>query len=251
MRLSLILFAAVLSAADIRPVEREVRASGSDTVIPQFVYGGGWSSTIRFVNTGDSTVEFTVNFYTNSGSPWRVPIVGLTTPTGVRVTLQAKNSVDVRTRDEPGEVQQGWVEVDYTSAAISSVTGLAIFRQSVPGRVDFEAVVPLSYYLNTRAFMFFDETGGFSTGIAWLATRDYTGSTLTINIRDEDGNRILLDQVALKPYEKQVFSLGARYPQTAGRRGTIEITCNPGYFAALGLRFNPGGAFTSFHSLDK
>jgi hypothetical protein len=253
-RAALLLFAVIPAFAagsiDATP-GREVRASSSDTIIPQFVHGGGWSTTLTFVNTGDATVQFDVNFYKNDGSAWNVPIVGLTTPVGVKVTLPPKQTIDVQTRDGSVATEQGWAEVDYSIGAIGNVTGLGVFRQRVTGRPDFEAVVPLSYYLNSRAFLLFDETQGYSTGIAWVASRPYTSSTLTINIRDENGNRILLDQVTLKPLEKQVFSLGSRYPQTAGKRGSIEITCNPGYFSALGLRFNPSGAFTSIHTLDK
>lgn len=247
-----LLCVSAFAAGTIDPtLPREIRVSSGDTVFPQFVHGGGWSTTLTFINTGDVTVQFDVNFYKNDGTAWNVPIVGLTTPAGVKVTLPPKQTIDVQTRDGGAVTEQGWAEVDYSSAAIGNVSGLGVFRQRLPGRPDFEAVVPLSYYLNTRAFMLFDETAGYSTGIAWVATRYYTSSTLTINIRDEDGNRILLDQVTLKPLEKQVFTLAGRYPQAAGKRGSIEITCNPGYFSALGLRFNPTGAFTSIHTLDK
>lgn len=254
VRTALSLFTAVqaFAAGSIEPaISKEVRASSSDSVFPQFVHGGGWSTTLTFINTGDVTVQFDVNFYKNDGTAWNVPIVSLTTPAGVKVTLPPKQTIDVQTREGSAVTEQGWAEVEYSSGSIGNVTGLGVFRQRVTGKPDFEAVVPLAYYLNTRAFLLFDETAGNSTGIAWLASRPYTSSTLTVNIRDEDGNRILLDQITLKPLEKQVFTLAGRYPQTAGKKGSIEITCNPGYFSALGLRFNPTGAFTSIHTLDK
>lgn len=41
------------------------------------------------------------------------------------------------------------------------------------------------------------------------------------------------------------------FPSTAGRREAIEFNVPNGFgVGALGLRFNPGGAFTSFHVLS-
>ena len=42
------------------------------------------------------------------------------------------------------------------------------------------------------------------------------------------------------------FSLAERYPATAGQRGTIEFAPQPGgFFAVIGLRFNPTGPVTA------
>ena len=239
--------AGLLSAAD----NRDVRASGSDTIVPQFVYGGGWKSTLHFVNTGDVLHRFTVRFWTGSGDAWPVVLDGVGTFSTVEVTLPAKQTIEVRTIDGGDVVQQGWAEIAYPVGASSDVTGLATFRQRVAGRPDFEAVVPFASSFNTRSFLLFDEQAGFTTGIALVANRSFSNTTVTVNIRNSTGERLVLDQITMEPRQKLVFSLAERFPAATGQRGSIEITASPGNFAMLGLRFNPGGAFSSSHSLDK
>lgn len=241
------LFAISGFAADTR----SVRVSGADNTIPQFVYGGGWTSSLHFVNTSDATVRFTARFWSDSGQPWTVPLEGVGSFSAVEVTIPAKQTMEVRTVEGGAVVQQGWVELAYSGATGSDIGAFATFRQRVPGRPDFEAVVPLGYDFGTRSFLLFDEQAGFSTGIALVATRTFGATTVTFNIRNSTGERLVLDQITLQPRQKIVFSLTERFPAAAGQRGSIELTSSPGTFAALGLRFNPTGAFTSFHSLDK
>jgi len=45
------------------------------------------------------------------------------------------------------------------------------------------------------------------------------------------------------------FSLAQRYPMVLGKAGTVEIGSSAA--AALGLRFNPSGSFTSVPPIPK
>jgi hypothetical protein len=50
------------------------------------------------------------------------------------------------------------------------------------------------------------------------------------------------------------FSVADRYPNTAGFLGTLEVNSNAAAsngIAALGLRFNPSGSFTSVLPISK
>ena len=67
-----------------------------------------------------------------------------------------------------------------------------------------------------------------------------------ILIRDEDGVLIGADTVQLTGRGHTAFALPDRFVATRNRRGTVEFTSSTTQITGLGLRFNPGGAFTSF-----
>ena len=46
------------------------------------------------------------------------------------------------------------------------------------------------------------------------------------------------------------FSVPVQWPSLAGKSGTMIVRSTGRQLSALGLRFNPGGAFTSFHALS-
>lgn len=220
----------------------------SDEVIPQFVYGGGWKTTLTLVNMDETAVNLPINFYTETGEAWGVDLEGAGRASSFNIAIPSKNTVTISSTDGDGTVRQGWALLN--TPCCPRLGGFAVFRQRVTGRPDFEAVIPLGYIYSTRSFLLFENTGGFQTGVAIVNPSRFSTATVTINIRDEQGARILLDQMTLRPLSKQVFSLSDRFPSTTGRRGSIELTSSPGNFTVLGLRFNPGGAFTSFHSLE-
>jgi hypothetical protein len=45
-------------------------------------------------------------------------------------------------------------------------------------------------------------------------------------------------------------SVSTLWPETAGKQGSIEFSTTGFGTSVLGLRFNPSGAFTSFHALS-
>lgn len=227
---------------------KAVNVFSGDEVIPQFVVGGGWSTAVTLVNMSENAASFPVEFFTDAGQPLRVPIETLGNVTGVQITLPSKQTMTFSTGDGGANLLQGWALADFPTG--QRIGGFAVFRQRSPGRPDFEAVVPIASQFENHSFLLFDNTGGFSTGISLVNPSRFTIATVTVNIRDENGNRLLLDQFTIPFRSKQVFSMTDRWKESAGKRGSVELTSTPGDFTALGLRFHPAGAFTSFHSLE-
>ena len=226
---------------------RNVAVSSLDDVVPQFVTGGGWSSVLTLINMEDTPVSVPIKFYDGDGQPWKVPLVGRLAVSSLTVTVQPKATVSLET-PSTGPLEQGWVYLDLPCCP--DLSGMAVFKQVVPGRPDFEAVVPLVSSYDDRTWLLFDNTNSFASGVAIVNPRDWSSATVTIHIRDENGQRILLDQITVGPLKKQVFDLATRFQESKNRKGSIEFTASPGYISILGLRFNPGGAFTSVHSLE-
>jgi hypothetical protein len=127
---------------------------------------------------------------------------------------------------------------------------LATFRQRIAGRPDFEAVVPFSPINETALVMPFDNRANFSTGIAWLNPDRSATASVQVSIRLPDSSILRLDSFTLLPGTKLVFAMPSRYPEAIARNGSIFVSTSGPAFSALGLRFNPDGAFTSFHALS-
>src|SRR5262249_50747679 len=125
-------------------------------VLAQFAFGGGWYSALYFMNTGTAATSFRVDFVSDNGAPLNMPsLEGSSTivnlgPRGT-ATIEAPNS---------GQLSQGSVFVSLPDA----VVGYGVFRQSIPGIPDQEAVVPFSGVYSTTSKLIFDDTN-FTTAI--------------------------------------------------------------------------------------
>jgi hypothetical protein len=216
-----------------------------DRVIPQFVDGAGWKTTITLINLENNLVAFQVLFFQDNGTDLYVPIAGQGLVRGMNITLGGAGSVTFETTDTLPQLAQGWALISQTTR--DTIGGLAIFRQRIPGRTDQEAVVPIVNQFSSHFVQLFDNTE-FTTAIA-LANPTPGAIIIPISIRNENGQIIDQRTIALGAYGHTAFALPAAWSTTAGRRGAIEFLTSGFGVAALGLRFN-GPAFTSFHVLE-
>jgi hypothetical protein len=125
----------------------------------------------------------------------------------------------------------------------------------VPGSPDFEGAVPLSSQSDRRFFLPFDQTNNAVTAYALANTSSGTQQALVI-FRDEGGNELRRATINFGGLAHQAFTL-AQFPELAGKRGYAEVTVPftglPATIitsvAAMALRFNPNGQFTTFFPL--
>jgi hypothetical protein len=71
-----------------------------------------------------------------------------------------------------------------------------------------------------------------------------TAVDITLVFRDAGGNRIALDQIRMPAGGHTSFVMTDKYPQTAGKQGTLEISAVESV-AAVALLFTPSGAFSA------
>jgi hypothetical protein len=128
---------------------------------------------------------------------------------------------------------------------------MAVFRSQGAGRPDQEAVVPIGSVFENRFVLMFDNSGGYATSIA-VVNPDLTATTFDVTIRNNEGAILKQAKMTLESLRHQAFSTATAWPETAGQKGSIEFRVAGDSFAvsALGLRFHPGGSFTSFHTLS-
>jgi hypothetical protein len=201
--------------------------------------GGSWKTIITLVNVDNSVGAYVIKFYADDGSPMTLPTTAGTTNT-IAGTLPANGSIVIETAGTAGVLSQGWALVSTTN----NITGNAIFRQTVPGRPDFEASMPIIVYVEDSDYLLpFDHITS-STGVAIANPLSYTAITISVTFRDEQGNQFYADSFTLGPLAHTAFSLAQRYPPSQGRRGVVELSTTGLTMSVLGLRFE-AASFTS------
>lgn len=217
-------------------------APTTPTILPQFAFGGGWYSALYFTNTGTESVSFTVNFTSDNGTPLIVPSIGSSSTT---VNL-ASRATAILEAPNVGALSQGYA----TASLPAGVTGYAVFRQSVPGIADQEAVALLASTSSSASTLVFDDTN-YTTAVA-IANPGTVPVTVSITAWNNAGAVIGTSSVALAPGAKTeaVLRSLAGLSAIAGDRGCAEFTVNSGSVAVLGLRFN-GAAFTSIPAVQQ
>jgi hypothetical protein len=215
---------------------------GGNRALPQFAFGGGWYTALYFTNNTTAPVSFTVSFVNNNGTPLSVPNLGGAT---VTVNLPQRGST-ILEAPNVGALTQGYV----VASLPTGVDGYGVFRQSLAGITDQEAVVLLSSGTATTSTLLFDETK-FVNGVA-LVNLSAIDSTITVVARDNQGNLIGSGSITLLAKNKTQFALRdvPGLGGVIGKMGSVDFTSNVGNLAGLGIRFN-GPAFTSVPTSDR
>ena len=214
-------------------------AQTTSYVLPQLAYGGGWYSALYFTNQNDrAAASFVVYFVNGTGTPLSVPVAGVSVTSTV-VNVPAHGTAIIEAPNVSG-LSQG-----YASFVLpSGVTGYGIFRQTVAGRADQEAVVPFASTATTANTLVWDETS-YVTAVS-MVNPSPIDTVVTITVLDEQGNTRGTSLVALPAYHKAVSTL-KDFPglsHIVGHRGSAQFTVSDGNLSVLGLRFS-GYAFTS------
>jgi hypothetical protein len=213
--------------------------TGFTRILPQFAFGGGWYTALYFSNTTDNAVTITAEFRSAAGAALNVPLQGIGPVSSHSAMIPPKGTI-ILEAPNTGGLQQGWAKVILPMG----VSAYGVFRQSVAGRADQEAVVPISEDSRQMANMVFDDAG-FTTAIAVVNPRDQA-VTVTFQVYSASGALLGTVNLNLAPHAREAFALRDR-PELAGvtsQRGLARLSVPSGAVAALGLRF-AGEALTS------
>lgn len=227
---------------------RQLPVFAGDNVLAQFVDGGLWSTEVTTVNLEDVSWNFQVYFLADDGKDLSVPIAGVGPVIGLDITLNPGGTFTFRTEGTAATLTQGWAIMDRGQASIG---GMGVFRLSVPGRPDFEAVVPFASQVERIGVLVFNNRSGFSTGVAVANSAPWAVQS-QVTILDDKGALIERKVIDLEAFTHFAKSLPDWFPSTAGISGTITFATadEADAVSVLGLRFNPTGPFTSVHTLS-
>jgi hypothetical protein len=211
-------------------------------VMPQLVFGGGWSTRVYFSNISSSTKQVQLRFYDNNGLP--LPVGGSSTAS---LDIPSGSTTDVEAPDLGGLVQ-GWATFDLQEG----VDGYAVFRQRAAGRPDQEAVVPFVTYTGSKWTMTWDERAGVRAGVAAVNLDTARSVSVAVTVKDNQGAVLFNGALpVLASGQKYVFLLRDVVPTVNGRYGVAEFVPSTGQIAILGLRFDDGGALTTILSANR
>ena len=229
-----------------------------DRIIGHLADGQGWTSSIILVNMQNVTRRATIYALDNNGNDLFLRLKGGDPQGGsqLSVTLPPRGSLSIETDGTSFPLKEGWAIILPDDGDLTPLGGYIIFRYSQPGLPDREAVVPVGNWIGSipgfdpQQTVPFNERDGFFSGMALANPSPSQSMTLNMNFYDENGLSIISRQLTLGPWHHTSFLFSHLYPELAGRAGVLKVSVanqldlNYGPII-VGLRFNPGGSFTT------
>jgi hypothetical protein len=212
-------------------------------VVPQFVYGGGWYSALYFGNTSDHPASVRIEFIGDDGKPMNLPSIGASSGT---VNLASGGSASIEAPNVGALTKQGYISVSMPDG----VQAHALFRRSVEGSPDQEAIVPLSGTSATKSTLLWDETG-LATAVA-VVNPTSVDAVISVVVRDASGRTMGNGSILLAAknhtatFLRDIQGVG----DIAGKRGSVDFIARTGGLAVLGLRVR-AQAFSPIPTLDR
>ena len=223
------------------------------TVIPQFVDGASWQTTLGIVNTNASAATASVNCFQETAAgdtstqAWAPPFTEGTNTQNLNLAAGASLFLD--TPGTAATLSQGWCEV----SASDGVQVYSKFTWSYSGGGQGIAPAVVS---GTDIMIPFDNTKGSSTAIA-LANPTASAEAVMISFQlagVQSPLTISQGGVTLQPNGHKAFLIPAQFPATAGQRGLAEFIVTPvstttgtttPELSIIPLQFNAANNFTT------
>ena len=230
---------------------------------PQVVDGNGWRTTFTIYNMKTSSrVGGRMRFFDSNGLPWAIQmrtLAGTFYGKELPFSLEARASVTYETEDLDRFTRQGYMVMRTELGSSGDIQIIATFRQKTPGRNDSEASDRAKLTIGQNQMMPFDNTRGFSTGVAIVnPAASSSPADFLFQFYQPNGQRGAIGVLTLQVGEQRAFALGDQFPQSRGMSGILEIQRiggragtgveSSGYdynMSIIGLRFNPDGSFSA------
>ena len=224
--------------------------------MPHLAAESGWTTTFTLVNKSSAPVEMVANLFADDGTALTLPLTFPQQPStsplpgaSIDQTLAANASLIIEASG-PASVPyvEGSAQIAAAGAvgAVGAADGFAIFHFDPSEQ---EAVVPLETRNASSYIIPFDNTNGVLTALA-LENISTQSATIPVVLRDDMGNQIGTETIALNGDGHISFVLSTQYSVTANIRGTVEFdTPSGGQISVLGIRYTPLGTLTTIPAL--
>ena len=162
------------------------------------------STSIFLFNPRAYAASANVSFRDDNGLPLQIPFAKDGVPifsATIDIALPPFGSAEIVTSGLSPTVTQGYAVV---LRKIGSMLALASFRQRIPGRPDFEATLPAELPTAAINACPFDNTNGFSTGIA-LLNPDSIPAQYVLSFYDSNGISVTEQLITLRSLQKSAF----------------------------------------------
>jgi hypothetical protein len=180
----------------------------------QIAVGGGFQTTLTFINYSPQQITSVTNFYSDIGSPLSVPFSEGAVSTRTD-TLQAGQSIHDQTTSNSGAVTPGWAQATCTGSVQASLL-YRLFQAGVPvseAGVNAETAP-------TNEFATFAQT---ATGVAYANPSTTQSANITLTVYSATGARLGSQIVTFGPLAHGAANLGPLLG-IASFTGFVKIT---------------------------
>jgi len=207
-------------------------------VIPQFVDGAGWETTLVFTNTTASTATASVSFYQETavgdGSTQAWNPTFLEGSSTQNLSLAGGATLFLHTPGTSSTLAEGWGQATVSDG----VEVYAVFSTKGGGQGTSPAVINANHIL-----LPFDNTPGNVTAIA-VANPTAVSETVFASFQSE-GGAISQSSITIPPQGHKALLLPAQFAATAGNHGLAEFYTANGGISLIGLQSGAGNFFTT------
>jgi hypothetical protein len=159
--------------------------SNASVFFPQFVDGGGYTTSLILLNTSDTIETGSFQIMDGNGDPLTVNQVGGTTDYSFNYSIPAHGIFHFQTDGFPAGAKAGWVRLTPSGGAYTPV-GSGVFSYTPVDILVSESGIP-SAASTTHARVYVDLSANHNTGLAIANVTD-TDSSITINAFQTDGS---------------------------------------------------------------
>ncbi len=204
--------------------------------LSQFVYAGGWQTTLTYVNYSTAAVTCVTNFWANDGTPLPVPFPQGTISTRTDVLQPGQVVHDQTTAVVTGMDTEGWAEATCTGPIQAGL----LYRLYSSGTPVGEASVNAETSATTK-FATFAQT---QTGFAYANPSTTQSANITVTIISSAGARLGTTTINIPPMGHASHNVGPLF-NGLNFTGFLEITSD---IPIVSLSLN-AEAFPVFSSL--
>jgi N-acetylneuraminic acid mutarotase len=209
---------------------------GGPIYFPQFVDGGGYTTSLILLNTSDTMEMGTLQVMDNFGDPFTVNQVNGTADHSFRYAIPPNGVFRFQTDGFPAVTKGGWVSLN-PDPDTSTPVGSGVFGYNPGSILISESGIPAAVS-TTHARVYIDLTNNHNTGIA-IANTASTDTSIAINAFTADGITPAGNSLGPIPLpsngNKAAFADSFIEGLPAGFTGVMDISsAKP--FAALTLR---------------
>ena len=197
----------------------EVRVT--DRTLPFVQDGGGSSTSVTIVNLESTQSTFEVLFLTDTGAYWILPVTGpsslISDGAYARGKLEPGGSITFATNGVGRDIRSGHARI---FSIENARLGVDISINSEAGAVHFNAATEREDTL----ILPFDNTGGASTAFLWVSDTPF--SVVSYRAVTEEGAEVSSGRYQFSVSDDRVqtlFYVAERMPETAGKRGTVQL----------------------------
>jgi hypothetical protein len=151
---------------------------------PQFVDGGGYTTSLVLLNTSTAVETGTLEILDDNGVPLSVQPVGGTAGPSFRYSIQPNGAFRLQTDGFPTNFNKGWVRLT-PDTGTSTPVGSGIFAYNPVDMLLSESGIP-SAVSTTHARIYLDLSGSHNTGLA-IANIASSNASIAINAFQMDG----------------------------------------------------------------